>query len=67
MYYLVEIAVTSSGTAKAINGPMDYNAAIMQMFQVIASAIANTSVSSCCCIVLDEHGNTVRNEFWERS
>lgn len=67
MYYLIEITTTSEGVAKAITEKNDLNSAYMQFHQTLASAMANESVQSCLCMVINEKGATMRHEYWTRS
>ena len=66
MYFLIEISDTSSGIAKAIWEKTDLTAATMQLHQTLASAMANSAVRSCVCMVIDAQGAIMRSEYWER-
>ena len=66
MYYLIEKTVTTNGTAKAITDKASKDEALMVLHQTIASAMANATVSSCLCLIIDEIGSTIRHEYWER-
>ena len=66
MFYLIEKTTTSSGVAKAITTKNDQNSAVMQLHQTLASAMANSSVSSCLCMVINDTGAVLRHEFWQR-
>lgn len=66
MFYIIEKSVTTEGTAKAINEQSDYDLAVMQLHQVMASAIANPIVKTALCIIMDERGATKKAEYWER-
>lgn len=48
MYYLIEKATTTQGTAKAITDKSDLTSATMALHQVMASAMANPDVESPC-------------------
>ena len=65
--YLIEVSVTTSGTAKAITSKTDLDAALMSLHQTMASAMANANVSSCLCMVIDQYGAVIRNEYWARA
>ena len=66
MYYLIEISDTTGGVAKAITGKDSLDSATMQLHQTLASAMANSAVSSCLCMIIDARGAVQRYEFWER-
>lgn len=66
MLYLVEIANTSSGIAKAITEKEDINTARMVYHQTMASAMANPAVNAMTVVVLSEAGNTVIQDYWVR-
>lgn len=66
MYYLIEISDTTGGVAKAIYSKADLDAAAMQLHQTLASAMANSAVSSCLCMVIDGRGAVQRYEYWGR-
>ena len=68
MYYLIEKTVSNGASAKAIWEKETIDLALMQLHQVLASAMANQNVSSALCMVIDERGNVVRPaEYWERT
>ena len=67
MFYLVEISVVNGTAAKAVWDKASMDAAVMQLHQTMASAMANANASSCLCMVIDDHGAVYRHEYWERA
>ena len=67
MYYFIEIQNTTSGVAKAITEKATLLDAEMQLHQTLASAMANSDVSSCMCMIVNGRDAVQRFEFWERS
>ncbi len=67
MYYLIEIADTKAGVAKAITDKESLDAAYMTLHQTLASAMANADVNSCMCMVINGQGAVQRYEYWERA
>lgn len=66
MYFLVEITVTATATAKAIWEKSSVDEATMALFQGMASAIANANVHNAMFMVLNHKGEIQRYEYWER-
>ena len=66
MYYLIEITDTTGGIAKAITDKADLTAATMSLHQTMASAMANSAVNSCMCMIINGTGAVQRYEYWER-
>ena len=66
MLYLVEIANTTSGMAKAITAQEDINTARMVYHQTMSSAMANPAVNAITVVVLTDAGNTVIQDYWVR-
>ena len=57
MYYFIEIDETAGGIAKAITGKATLQEAEMQFHQTLASAMANSNVSSCMCMIIQIQDN----------
>lgn len=55
-WYVVEIATTAEGTAKAVTEKQDFNEAKMLYHQILASMMANTNVTEGICTILDGSG-----------
>lgn len=66
MLYLVEIANTTGGTAKALTEQPDIDTARMVYHQTMASAMANPAVNAMTVVALSEAGNTVIQDYWVR-
>lgn len=66
MLYLVEIANSTSGIAKAISEQPDIDTARMVYHQTMASAMANPAVNAMTVVVLSEAGNNVIQDYWVR-
>lgn len=64
--YLLQIIQTTSGPVKAIGNDVDYDAALMEFHQTLASAMANPTVQSAMCQIIDGHGAPQKTEYWER-
>lgn len=67
MYIVIERAITTSGTAQQMIEKATWDEAVMALHQTMASAMANTSVQSALCMVIDSMGNTMKKEYWERN
>lgn len=65
-YYLIEIADTKDGVAKAITEKVSMDDAQMVYHQTIASAMANTKVNSSLVMIIDGKGSTKAVNYWER-
>ena len=55
-WYVVEIATTAEGTAKAVTEKEDFNEAKMLYHQILASMMANTNVTEGICTIIDSTG-----------
>jgi len=55
-FFVVEIATTAEGTAKAITEKEDFNEAKMLYHQILASMMANTAVTVGICTIIDGAG-----------
>lgn len=67
MYYLIEKATTTQGTAKAITDKSDLTSATMALHQVMASAMANADVINALAMIIDDTGAVQRHEYWVRN
>jgi hypothetical protein len=67
MYYLIEKATTTQGTAKAITDKSDLTSATMALHQVMASAMANPDVENVLAMIIDDTGAVQRHEYWVRN
>ena len=57
-YFVVEITVLQDGnTASAVTPKPNFREALMLYHSVMASALANSNVVHCTCVILDEGGN----------
>ena len=66
MYIVIERAITAAGTAQQMTEKATWDESVMGLHQVMASAMANASVQSALCMVIDGMGNTLKKEYWER-
>jgi hypothetical protein len=62
-FYVLEVENTTTGTAKQITEYDNERLAIMALHQVLASAMANESVNHVLCMVVNEVGAVVKNEY----
>ena len=68
MYYLIEKTTTQTGSpAKAISEKPNIDNAMMTLHQVMASAMANSAVTSALVMIIDERGAIQASDYWERS
>lgn len=66
MYSLIEIATTTSGTARSMTPKNDWDAALMSLHQAMASAIANANANGIVCEIMDDNGMILKRDEWER-
>ena len=68
MYNLITIQILkNSPTARSMLAYNTYDEAISALYMTMASASANTEVTSCICTILSDDGSLNKQEIWERS
>lgn len=65
--FLVEVITLKNETAKAITEKESYEAALMALYQSMASAIANKDVKKAAAAIIDDSGIALKNEIWTRT
>ena len=65
-YYLIEIADTTDGVAKAITEKTTEDDVMMVYHQTLASARANKKCKSILAYVISGKGGYLVSEYWER-
>ena len=66
-YFMIDITTTSDGqTSKALWDYSDFDTAVMNFHQSIASAMANENVVSLLRQIIDGSGIMLKQEHWVR-
>ena len=65
--FVVEVSTNLEGTtAQAVWKRDTLDEAFMHLHQIMASAMANANVKNAFVTVLNQYGDTVKHEYWER-
>lgn len=68
MFYVLEISTYNNDTptAKAVYSYETHDEALATFYQKMRGAIVNNTYASELCIIFNDHGLQLRNEYWER-
>lgn len=67
-YYLLQATnfLSSKDEARALFGYNNLDEVLSAFHSTLASAMANSDVSSCLCQVISHNGQATKTEYWER-